>query len=185
MSEAFIGEIRLFAGNYEPQDWALCNGQLLSIQQNQVLFTLLGTTYGGDGVNTFALPDLRGRVPVGAGAGPGLTQRNLGQAMGSAQTSIGVQHMPAHSHTFYASTQLADAASPVDTQPPASRTLGVFTAQSSTKGLYSNGGTNPNVTLNSAAVSVAPGGGQPHANLMGSMALNYIIALAGIYPSQQ
>ncbi|MCS5516900.1 hypothetical protein NWF32_24370 [Pseudomonas qingdaonensis] len=80
---------------------------------------------------------------------------------------------------------MADAASPVDTQPPASRTLGVFTAQSSTKGLYSNGGTNPNVTLNSAAVSVAPGGGQPHANLMGSMALNYIIALAGIYPSQQ
>lgn len=185
MSEAFIGEIRLFAGNYTPQDWALCNGQLLSIQQNQVLFTLLGTTYGGDGVNTFALPDLRGRVPVGAGTGTGLTQRNLGQATGSALTSIGVQHMPAHSHTLYASTQLADAASPVDAQAPASRTLGAFTAQGSTKGLYSNGGTNPNVTLNPATVSVAPGGGQPHANLMGSMALNYIIALAGIYPSQQ
>lgn len=185
MSEAFIGEIRLFAGDYAPQNWALCDGSVLSINDNQVLFVLLGTTYGGDGVNTFALPDLRGRVPISTGNGTGLTPRTLGQAVGSALTYIAPQNMPSHSHSFYASSQLADNASPIDAQAPASRTVGVFTPQAATKGLYSNGGTKPNVTLNSATLSVQPGGGAPHGNLMGSIAINYIIALAGIFPSQQ
>lgn len=182
MSEAFIGEIRLFAGNYAPQNWALCSGQLLSINDNQALFTLLGTTYGGDGVNTFGVPDLRGRVPVGAGQGAGLTQRVPGQSFGSVSSTVLGQNMPSHTHAFYATSQTANTPSPVDSSAPASLTFGVFTPLNATKGLYSTGGTKPNVALNPATVSVVNGGSAPHSNLMGSIVLNYIIALAGTFP---
>ena len=102
MAEPFVGEIRMFAGNFAPRGFAFCDGQLLAISQNDALFALLGTTYGGDGRTTFALPDLRGRVPVHAGSGPGLTRRTLGQRAGSEQETLTLSQIPAHNHNMRA-----------------------------------------------------------------------------------
>src|SRR6478672_10112699 len=99
MSEPFLAEIIMFAGNFAPRGWAFCQGQILSIAQNTALFSLLGTTYGGNGQTTFALPDLRGRVPVGTGQGPGLSNYDLGQVSGSESVTLTVSQMPAHNHT--------------------------------------------------------------------------------------
>jgi len=151
-----------------------CNGAVLSIAQYDTLFSLIGTTYGGDGVNTFNLPDLRGRVPMGQGAGPGLTTRVIGQAFGSENVTLLTQQMPQHTHTFNATT--AEATSP--------QAAGRLFAQASADKFY---GPPPDTspqpqTLASNTVSAA-GGTMPHANTMPSMAINYIIAVEGIYPS--
>lgn len=179
MSDAFVGEVRLFAGNFAPVGWQLCNGQLVSINENQALFALLGTTYGGDGRSTFGLPDMRGRVVVGVGSGAGLTPRQAGQMFGTQSSTIQQGNMPAHSHGFFAAKAAA-----TDTAPGnAVRTFGIFPAQSSTKGLYSVGGASTAATLNNDILSTVPGNATPHSNMMSTLTLNYIISMQGIFPS--
>lgn len=170
MSDPFIGEIRLFAGNFAPRDWAFCNGQLMSIAQNTALFSLLGTMYGGNGQTTFALPDLRGRVPVHMGQGPGLTPRTQGEMAGSETVTLLSSQMPAHSHALRASTAAASGST------PAGALLGATSVNS-----YDS---------SAAGVAMAPGaignsgGSQPHDNMAPTLTLNYIIALFGIFPSR-
>jgi microcystin-dependent protein len=166
MSEPYVGEIRLFAGNFAPLDWAFCDGQLLSIAQSEVLFQLIGTTYGGDGQTTFQLPDLRGRVPVHQGNG-----YVQGQSGGQETVTLAASQMPAHGHAMLASTSPASA-----TQGP-SQVLGSSTAMR----LYGSGA--PNMAMDPNALAQA-GGGQPHENMPPFVALNYIISLFGIFPSQ-
>ncbi len=171
MSDPFIGEIRMFAGNFAPRFWALCDGQLLAVSQNDALFSLFGTIYGGDGRTTFGLPDLRGRIPVHAGTGPGLSQRRLGSRGGSETATVAVNQLPVHSHPLQASTNLADEASPA----------GNVIAQPSAADLYFPiAPTNP-----MAAASVTQtGGGQSHPNVMPFLCINFIVALSGVYPSR-
>jgi len=171
MSEPFVGEIRMFAGNFAPRGWAFCNGQLLAVSQNDALFSLLGTIYGGDGRTTFGLPDMRGRLPVHAGNGPGLSTRRLGAEGGSEQITLTVNHLPSHTHSFQATDQLAD------TSIPANKAL----AKSSSGDVYIN--ENPDTALAGNAVSNF-GGSQNHANLMPFLCVHFIIALIGIYPSR-
>ncbi len=174
--DAYMGDIRLFAGSYAPVGWMLCAGQLLNISEYDALFALIGTTYGGDGVNTFKLPDLRGRLPVGQGNGPGLTPYVLGQEFGTESVTLLSQQMPSHSHSFFAST-----ASPSTSPSP---TNNVF-AHSNTDNIYAplpQTGADPQV-MNVASVQVA-GGNQPHNNIMPTTAINYILCVQGIFPSR-
>ena len=189
MSEAYLGEIRMFAGNYEPQDWALCDGSLVSVNAYQALFSVLGTVYGGNGVTNFGLPDYRGRLPIGQGNGPGLTPRVLGQATGAEAVSLTSANTPAHTHAFVVSSTLATSATPVPPAPaaPSSQTFGQFAGAGVIKGLYSAGtNTAPSVNLNPNFLDPAAGVAvsTPHSNMMGSLAINYIICLAGIYPTR-
>jgi microcystin-dependent protein len=166
MAEPFVGEVRLFAGNFAPQGWAFCDGQLLSIADNDVLFALVGTLYGGDGQNTFALPDLRGRVPVHQASG-----YTIGQQGGSESVALAASQMPRHTHAMMASTLAASTA-----HGPA-EVLG----SSPTMNLYGTGA--PNMAMDPNAITPA-GGNQPHDNMPPFVAMNYIIALFGIFPSQ-
>lgn len=171
MSEPFIAQIMMFGGNFAPRGWALCNGQLLPIAQNTALFSLLGTTFGGNGQTTFALPDLRGRVPIHPGQGPGLSSYDLGQQSGVENTTLTVNQMPAHSHTatLRASTQPAN-----DTLP-----TGNYLADG---GAYQ---TATNTTMNANAVTGGiAGGSQPFSILQPYTCVNFIIALEGIFPSR-
>jgi len=183
MSNPFLGEIRLFAGNFNPRGWAFCNGALLAISQNDALYALLGTTFGGDGVNTFGLPDLQGRLPVGQGTGPGLSSYVVGQKGGTETVTLNTNQMPIHSHTFFANTAAGSLDRPGATAQPAK-------AQQSVGGqsalLYViPGNQSPITTVNMNAANVqATGGSQPHENLMPVLAINYIIALEGIFPSR-
>lgn len=170
MSNPFVGEIRLFAGNFAPAGWAFCDGSLLSIAQNEVLFTLIGTTYGGDGAQTFALPDLRGRVPLHAGQGPGLSPVVMGQSGGSEAVTLGPAQLPAHSHPLYGSTTAASATA---------GTSGLPGATASTP-LYGNTPGGPALAPQALASS---GGGQAHNNMAPFQAVSYIVSLFGIYPS--
>lgn len=170
--EPFIGQIVMFAGTFAPRGWALCDGQLLQIQRYQMLFSLLGATYGGDGRETFALPDLRGRVPVHPGSGPGLQPRRLGEAMGSEQVALDEAQLPAHAHELVAANR------PAETDRPA----GAMIAQALGYAPDS-GGNGPTATLSSSAIS-AVGDGQPHENMQPGLCVNFIIALEGIYPSR-
>lgn len=175
MSEAFIGEIRLFAGQRPPIDWAFCDGQLLRISEYEVLFTLLQTTYGGDGVQTFALPDLRGRVPRHEGQGNGQPQYHVaGEQGGSETVTLQSQHMPGHSHTLAASQSRATPAY----------------GQSAAGGFADTGGT-PVYGLAGGGTAAmradtlkTTGGSQPHNNMAPYLGLQFIISLTGIYPSQ-
>ncbi len=169
MAEAFIGEIRMFAGNFPPRGWAFCNGQLLPISQNTALFSLLGTQYGGNGQSTFGLPDLQGRVPVGQQQGPGLSDRTMGEQFGSETVTLTAAQMPLHGHAEQASTN------------PASTAAGPSGALA--KASVSLYGEVPNVDRAAAAVTPA-GGNQPHNNMAPYLALNFIIALQGIFPSR-
>ena len=172
MSEPFVGEIRMFAGNFAPRGWAFCDGQLLAVSQNDALFSLLGTIYGGDGRTTFGLPDLRGRIPIHAGHGPGLSERRLGAKSGSEKETLTVNQMPSHSHTpVNASSSIADDFSPQD------KTLATTTFD-----LYIEG-TTPNVNMSTAAITNV-GGSRSHTNLMPYLCIHFIIALVGIYPSR-
>ena len=170
MSDPFIGEIRMFGGNFAPRGWALCNGQLLAISQNTALFSLLGTSFGGDGVTTFALPDLRGRAPMHWGQGPGLTNRILGESAGEeAVTLLGTQ-IPPHNHTVAAVSGPGNAGSPPG---------GLWAASSSRDSIYSNA--SPDAQMNPQAIG-GGGGSQPHDNMSPYLAVTFIIALEGIYP---
>jgi len=166
MAQPYVGEIRMFAGNFAPAGWQLCEGQLLPISENETLFNLIGTTYGGDGMTTFALPDLRGRVPVHQGNGYVLSQTG-----GSEIVTLAVPQMPAHSHPLIASTNLATSNRPDGRVPAQSRAVPLYTEGS------------PSVTLPAAAAG-SVGGSQPHENLQPYLCLNFIISLYGIFPSQ-
>ena len=173
MSEPFLGEIRIFAGNFAPRGWAFCQGQLLAISQNTALFSLLGTTYGGNGQTTFALPDLRGRSPVHWGSGPGLPPVSLGEQGGSETVTLIASQMPAHSHAVRASSELANAIA-VDNGLPGAKVRGgldIYTASGSPVALAAGTVSNTGAT-------------QPHSNLQPALALSLIIAVEGIFPSR-
>ena len=169
MSTPFIGEIRLFAGNFPPNGWLFCDGQVLSIAENEVLFNLIGTTYGGDGQSTFAVPDLRGRVPVHQGFGA--SSYVIGQQGGAETVTLTGGQMPPHSHALMASTSAA-----ASTHGP-SESLGSSAAMR----FYGTGA--PNVAMDPHSVAPA-GGGQAHQNMAPFVGLSFIISLFGIFPSQ-
>ncbi|HEX7119115.1 MAG TPA: tail fiber protein [Longimicrobiales bacterium] len=171
--EPFVGEIRMFGGNYAPQGWAFCDGRLLAIAEHQELYTLIGTTYGGDGSATFALPDLRGRVPIHPDPGAGYPR---GTAGGAETVALAASQFPAHGHTFYASDGAAESSAPGDNVVAA----GVVQ-------MYAEG--DPNVAMSAAAIAPAVdtagqqyGAGAPHENMQPFQCVNFIIALEGIFP---
>lgn len=175
MSEPFLGEIRAFGFNFQPRGWAFCNGQLLSIAQNQALFAILGTTYGGNGQTTFALPNLQGRLPVhsGGSAGPGLAPVSLGEMAGTETVTLTTANLPPHAHGTRASADLAAVATPAG---------GVMGAKGR-GGVDVYAAPSPLTPLAAGAVGLA-GGSQPHDNMQPSLALNFCIALEGIFPSR-
>jgi microcystin-dependent protein len=178
MSEPFLSEIKLVSFNFPPKGWALCNGQLLPIAQNQALFALLGTTYGGDGRVNFALPDLRGRIPIHTGAG-----HTLGERAGATAVTINHSQMPAHTHFPRARNDIGDANIPTANTHVLAQAVAIQQDQSQVAvRLYSNGGTFDK-QLNPLAIGNA-GGSQAHNNMMPFLTLNWIIALQGIFPSQ-
>jgi microcystin-dependent protein len=166
--EPFIGEIRMFGGNYAPRDWAFCNGQLLQISQYTTLFAIIGTTYGGDGRTTFALPDLRGRVPLHPGQGPGLSRRSLGQRGGTESTTLSVNQMPSHTHVAQANSGDGDSSTPE----------GNFWAKSG-----ADYHTAYNANMSPGAIANT-GGSQAHENMQPYLGIHFIIALEGIFPSR-
>jgi microcystin-dependent protein len=176
MATPFLAEIVLFAGNFAPRGWAFCQGQILSIAQNTALYSLLGTTYGGNGQTTFALPDLRGRVPVGTGQGPGLPNVNLGDMSGAPTHTLIITEMPAHNHT----AQAAGNSNSGDSASPNGNTWATSTARDN---VYINAAPNGLMAANTVNIGVA-GGSQPHNNMQPYLGMNYIIALQGIYPSR-
>lgn len=169
MADQFIGEIRMFAGTFAPQNWLFCDGTLVSIADYDVLFNLIGTTYGGDGVNTFALPDLRGRVPVHQGNNQGST-RVLGQSAGTEAVTLTPSQVPVHRHSLLGTSSSATATAPG----------GQLLASVSSGEVYIND--TPGAVLNPASLS-ASGGSQPHENRMPFQAINFIISFVGLYPS--
>ena len=172
MADPFVAEIRIFPFNFAPHGWAWCNGQLLPISQNTALFSLLGTTYGGDGKSTFALPNLQGRAPMHPGQGPGLSLHDLGETGGSETVTLLESEIPAHSHSKVASTEDG---------VQGSLTPGITLATSVGGALYQSN-TNANlVSMNPASLSPA-GGDQPHNNLQPYLTLYFCIALQGVFP---
>lgn len=171
MADPFVGEIRMFAGNYAPQNWAFCNGQLLSIAGYDALFNLLGTTYGGDGQTTFALPNLNGRFAIHQGQGAGLSSRVIGEQVGEQEVTLQIPHLPVHSHVANCSTQ-GTTANP----------KGNFWATDPNGNIAPYSTAAPNGQM--APLTASPAGGQPHNNQQPYVAINYIISLFGIYPSQ-
>jgi microcystin-dependent protein len=174
MSNPFVAEIRIFTGNFAPKGWAQCNGQLLPISQNTALFSLLGTTYGGDGKSNFALPNLQGSAPMQAGQGPGLSLRDLGEIGGEQSVTLLQTEMPAHSHTAMAAagTGLADP------------TNNVWASGAKGFGnVYSPSVAASNVQMNPFATSIS-GGNLPHNNMMPFLGLTFIIALQGVFPAR-
>lgn len=167
--DPFIGTIVMFGGTFAPRNWAFCEGQLLSITQHQALFSIIGTTYGGDGRTTFALPDLRGRVPVHPGQGPGLSPRVPGQKFGEETVTLTKAQMPAHSHAVYG------AFVPAENDNPWNTVLGESTIYTGANGDL--------IQLNAASVGPT-GDGAAHDNIQPSLCVNFIIALEGTYPSR-
>lgn len=171
MSDPYMGEVRLFAGTYAPRNFSFCNGTLLATSQNGALFSLLGAAYGGDGATTFALPDLQGRVPIGMGSGTNLTPRTLGSKGGVEETSLSLATMPAHTHTFMATSSAAD------TQSPQGALLGTLADPYK---MYIPAATLP-VEMNANSLYFV-GQGNQFGTLGPTIYLNYIIALLGTYP---
>jgi microcystin-dependent protein len=171
MGSPYIGELRLFGGNFAPYGWAFCNGQLVSISDNSPLFQLIGTTYGGDGVNTFALPDLQGRFPIHQGQGNGLQNYVLGQRAGSENITLVANQLPPHNHGAVGSNG--------NTTPPANATWGSGTAQPNSFGP----GSSANAQMNPSSIGFT-GGNQPHDNMTPFLAISFIISLQGIFPTQ-
>lgn len=172
MSEPFIAEIRIFAGNFAPRGWAFCNGQLLPISQNTALFSLIGTTYGGDGRTTTALPNLQGRAPMHPGRGPGLTARRLGERGGTEMETLSEAQMPNHNHSLMGVINPGLVRLPSD-QVTFARSQGGTAYHTSANLVDLADQTLPNA-----------GGSQAHNNMQPFLAINYIIALAGLYPSR-
>jgi microcystin-dependent protein len=178
MSEPFIAEIRIIAFNFAPRGWAFCDGQLLPVTQNTALFSLIGTTYGGDGRTTTALPNLQDRAPMHPGRGPGLTSRRLGEKVGTMGVSLTEAQIPSHNHQF----TVSKVAPPTSSNP-----AGLFPDQyrdevSSRTEMYKNDAT-LDATFASQAIATA-GGGQAHQNMQPYLGLNFVIALVGLYPSR-
>jgi len=172
MSEPFVGEIRMFAGNFAPRGWAFCDGQLLAVTQNDALFSLLGTIYGGDGRTTFGLLDMRGRIPLHAGSGPGLSPRRLGAKAGAENVTLTVNQLPSHRHDWRAFTQIANGLNPIGNR------LGQTQADIYRTDLDNPGNLSANAMTNT-------GGSRNHTNMMPYLCVHFIIALFGIYPSRQ
>ncbi len=172
--EAYIGLITLFAGNFAPRGWASCEGQLLAISQNTALFSILGTTYGGNGVNTFALPDLRGRAAIGQGQGPGLPPYVEGQLGGSPTVTLTTGQLPAHTHTLQLNNSISGMATTAQSNYPNAKTESGESIVSSGPSL---------VNANPAAVLPA-GGGQPVSTMPPYLTMFYIICIEGIFPSR-
>ena len=171
--DPFLAEIRIFAGNFAPKGWALCNGQLLAIAQNTALFSLLGTTYGGNGTSNFALPNLQGEAPMHAGQGPGLSLRDLGEVGGEQTVTLLQTEMPAHTHSLMGTNQLQQL------PDPANHTLARANAnayvQSPTPGSFEQ--------MSQSAIG-SVGGGLPHNNMPPYLTLTFIIALQGVFPAR-
>ncbi|HEY2705904.1 MAG TPA: tail fiber protein [Candidatus Dormibacteraeota bacterium] len=176
MSEPFVAEIRIVPFTFAPTGWALCNGQLMPISQNTALFSLLGTTYGGDGRTTFGLPNLQGSAPMHPGQGPGLSDHALGQAGGEEHVTLLSSQMPAHSHALNAKGAAGGANSPSNAVPAEAHTgrtpIPLYSATA---------GSGP--SMNAQALAPA-GGGQPHNNMPPYLVLNFIIALQGVFPAR-
>ena len=170
MADPFLGEIKMFGGNYAPRNYATCDGQMQAISQNTSLYSLVGTTYGGDGRTTFGLPDMRSRVPIHQGWGPGLTQRYMGNMVGTESVVLGQNQMPSHTHTVQAATS-----------PTATSTtpVGKVFAATDSKNIYSTDA--PDTDMSQDMIATA-GQSQPHYNLMPFSCINFIIALVGTYP---
>lgn len=171
--EQFIAEIRLFAGNFAPRGWAFCHGQILPIAQYTALFSLLGTTYGGNGQTTFALPDLRSRVAIHQGQGPGLSSYSLGEQGGTETNTLNASQLPVAAPSLNARNEVGN------TDDPTNAVL----AKPSNGVMIYRSGTSANVNMNAASIS-GLGGGQPVNNIQPYLGLNYIICLEGIYPSR-
>ncbi len=169
MSLPYIGEIRMVGFNFAPVGWASCDGQLVAISQNDTLFTLIGTTYGGDGQNTFALPNLSGRIPIHMGSGPGLSTRNIGEISGSEAVTLTASQIAAHAHTPMAQSANGALNTPQN---------GVWAGASSS--VYTSAA--PNMPMRNSLIGMA-GGSQPHDNMMPFLAVNFIISLFGIFPT--
>lgn len=170
--DAFIAEIRLFAGNFPPAGWAFCNGQILPISQNTALFSLIGTFYGGDGRSTFALPNLQASFPISQGQGPGLTSRSVGETGGEAEVTLNINELAEHSHTLQAAgAATTGTAGPAVSLAPTASGAAIYHAP-----------TNP-VAMAPTSIGAA-GGGRPHNNLQPLLAVNFIIALQGIFPAR-
>jgi microcystin-dependent protein len=198
MSEPFIGEIHLYAFNFAPRGWALCDGQLMPVSQHTALFSLLGTTYGGDGRNTFGVPDLRGRVPIHMGTGPGLYPRDIGDRGGTEISTLTVSQMPVHNHNATVSdidlgtitAKLRCNSAECNTQEPEGNTLA-----NTNRNAYINAA--PDKDMHDGSVQITQsgtaggtvtvannGGSQPHNNMMPYLTINYCIALVGLFPSR-
>jgi microcystin-dependent protein len=171
MAQPYVGEIRMFAGNFAPNGWMFCEGQTLPISENEVLFQLIGTTYGGDGEETFNLPNLASRVPMHMGTGPDGTTYQIGEMAGTEQETLSVQQIPNHTHALTATENQGTDQSPA----------GALLAQSTVANMYIQD--SPDGSL--AANTVQPqGGSQPHENTQPFLCINFIISLFGIFPSQ-
>lgn len=171
MPQNYVGEIRLFAGNFAPSGWLFCDGQNLPISENEVLFALIGTTYGGDGETTFAVPDLRSRIPIHHGAGPGLSSRTIGETGGTESVTLTVQQIPAHTHALLASLDPGAAITPTGGVLGAGASVNIFRPS-------------PPAATPMEVASVSPAGGsQPHDNMHPFVCIHYIIALFGFTPS--
>lgn len=170
MSQPFIGEIKMFAGNFSILGYAFCNGELMAISENDALFSLIGTTYGGDGQQTFGLPDLRGRLPVHYGSGPGLTPRSMGEMSGTETVTLITNQMPAHNHGV-----TVDSATGGQTNPQ-NNIVGKASVTPYNTAAVNN-------QMGNQSIGQA-GGSQPHDNMMPYLCVNFIISLYGIYPSR-
>lgn len=169
MADPFVAEIRIFPFNFAPRGWAWCNGQILPLSQNTALFSLLGTTYGGDGKSNFALPNMQGNAPMHPGQGPGLSLHDLGEESGSETVSLIQSEIPSHSHSVMSASLNSQATSPA----------GAVTGRGNPTPIYASGGALVNMGVN----TIAPAGGsQPHNNMMPYLTLNFNIALQGVFP---
>ena len=171
MAQPYVGEIRMFGGNFAPAGWMFCEGQLLPISEYETLFNLIGTTYGGDGQSTFALPDLRGRLPVHQGQGPGLSSYVLAETGGAEEVTLTTQQIPAHAHPHVVAAGVGNQVSPGGNLP----------AQSFNVTPYIN---DPSTGAFHPAAITSTGGSQPHTNLQPYLCISYIVSLFGIFPSQ-
>lgn len=179
--QGFIGEVRMFAGNFAPQGWAFCEGQLMPISQNTALFSILGTTYGGNGQTTFALPDFRGRVPLGPGKGPGLSQYDPGQTGGTEVVTLNINEMPLHTHGAKSSGTMSCYSGPGGDTSPKNN----FLAEAEGN-IYSDV-ENANMAAGGVAVETTidmAGGSAPHNNIQPFLSINFIIAIEGDFPKQ-
>ncbi|BCL76184.1 microcystin dependent MdpB family protein [Jeongeupia sp. HS-3] len=175
MAEPFVGEVRLFAGNYAPAGWVFCQGQTLTINENEVLFTLIGTTYGGDGVTTFCVPNLTGQLPIGQGQGPQTSNRVIGQKPGAENVTLTLAQLPAHKHVLQASSDPATSAGADNG----------FALATGPAAFYNSGLANLPTKQSLAPQALSStGGSQPIPNLMPTLSINYIIATTGYYPMQ-